>query len=297
MSNQHLISLQEDGLYLLDLNKTTSLKLKLPFTLPSETEPVCILHCRGMICLTLEGNNDLAVWSPGSKDFKKIPMVKPGQTGNLLGFGYDKVSNDYKIVTIIDHKTYVYAFKQSYWRESVPENSLDCKFKNRSGTVLDHCMYWIADRSRIENSPDENAILCFDFSKEEYHELNLPMCPKDNFGSWAGTLKGGLRVIEHYPCLDDTICVWRPDERLGDRITKWSADPWIDMRKTMKTIKSSFDVAYACIARNDEVFIVVKGDRGNREEDKVMVYDKTKDKFVQVSFGCSLKGFRCVTDY
>lgn len=90
MSSQqssHLISLHEDGLYLLELNKTTSLKLNVPFTLPARNEPVCILHCRGMVCLTLEGNNDLAIWNPASKYFRRIPMVEPGQTTNLIGLG------------------------------------------------------------------------------------------------------------------------------------------------------------------------------------------------------------------
>ncbi|CAN6829472.1 unnamed protein product [Brassica oleracea] len=39
MSNQQLsrlISLQQDDLYLLDLNKTTSVKINLPFTLPPD---------------------------------------------------------------------------------------------------------------------------------------------------------------------------------------------------------------------------------------------------------------------
>jgi len=140
MSNQqssHLISLHKDGLYRLNLNETTLLKLDLPFTLPAETEPVCILHCRGMMCLTLKENNDLAIWKPGSEEFKRIPMVIPGQTTNLLGFGYDRISNDYKIVTKIGFKTYIYAFKESCWRESVPDTSLHRKFIDRTGTVVD----------------------------------------------------------------------------------------------------------------------------------------------------------------
>lgn len=170
MSSQqssHLISLHEDGLYLLDLNKTTSLKLNVPFTLPARNEPVCILHCRGMMCLTLEGNNDLAIWNPASKYFRRIPMVEPGQTTNLIGFGYDRFSDDYKIVTIIARKTYIYAFKKYSWRESVPLTALECKLKYRTGTTVDHCMYWIADRSHIKNFRKESTILCFDFANEE----------------------------------------------------------------------------------------------------------------------------------
>ncbi|KAF8117409.1 hypothetical protein N665_0011s0125 [Sinapis alba] len=295
MSNQQpsqLISLQQDGLYILDLNKTTSLKLNVPFTLPPPTEPVCILHCRGIMCLTLEGNNDLAIWNPGSKEFTRIPMLKRGQTTHPLGFGYDQVSDDYKVVNIVDRFTFIYSFKDKSWRESVPQDTfLDCKFKNRTGTAEDNCMYWIADRSHIKNK--QNTIMCFDFVNEKYKELNLPMNSKQKFSSLLGVLRGDLYIIEHYPCLDNDICVWRQNSS-DKNIKKWHSNPWINMNKHIKEFKS-FEVVFACIARNDEVFIMVKNTRNGDE--KVMVYDKTQEKFIEVPFGSSLKGFRCMTDY
>ncbi|KAG2307553.1 hypothetical protein Bca52824_027301 [Brassica carinata] len=297
MSNQQpsqLISLQQDGLYLLDFNKTTSLKLNLPFTLPPPTEPVCILHCRGIMCLTLEGHNDLAIWNPSSKEFKRIMMFNSRQTTNPLGFGYDRFSDDYKIVTLIDLKTFIYTFKEKSWRESVPrDTSLDCKFKNRTGTVEDHCMYWIADRSHIKNPCKENTILCFDFVKEEYKELNLPITCKQKFSSWLGVLRGELYIIEHYPCINNDICVWR-QKSSDKKIKKWQSEPWINMTKHLKEFKN-FEVVFACIARNDDVFIVVKDTRNG--DGKVMVYNKAREKFIEVPFGSSLKGLRCMSDY
>ena len=297
MSNQQpsqLISLQQDGLYLLDFNKTTSLKLNLPFTLPPPTEPVCILHCRGIMCLTLEGHNDLAIWNPSSKEFKRIMMFNSRQTTNPLGFGYDRFSDDYKIVTIIDRKTFIYTFKEKSWRESVTrDTSLDCKFKNRTGTVEDHCMYWIADRSHIKNPCKENTILCFDFVNEEYKELNLPITCKQKFSSWLGVLRGELYIIEHYPCINNDICVWR-QKSSDKKIKKWQSEPWINMTKHLKEFKN-FEVVFACIARNDDVFIVVKDTRNG--DGKVMVYNKAREKFIEVPFGSSLKGFRCMSDY
>ncbi|KAG7585582.1 F-box associated domain type 1 [Arabidopsis thaliana x Arabidopsis arenosa] len=303
MSNQqssHLISLHKDGLYLLDLNETTLSKLDLPFTLPAKTEPACILHCRGMMCLTLKDNNDLAIWKPGSDEFKRIPMVIRGQTTNLLGFGYDRISDDYKIVTIIGFKTYIYAFKESCWRESVRETSLHCKFKNQTGTVVDHCMYWIADRSHTKNPRRKNTILCFDFVKEEYQELLSPMYAESKFSSWLGVLRGELCVIDHYPCLNNDICLWRP-QRKGKEIMHWNLDPWT-VNENVKAFNifnvkrfKKFDVGFACIARNEELFIVVKGN--GKGEDKFMVYDERQEEFTEVPIGGSLEGFRCMSIY
>ncbi|KAH0884884.1 hypothetical protein HID58_060980, partial [Brassica napus] len=184
MSNQQLsqlISLQQDDLYLLDLNKTTSVKLNLPFTLP------------------------------------------PDRTG----------------------------------LESVPrDTSLDCKFKNTTGTVEDHCMYWIADRSHINNPRTENTILCLILSTKSTK-------------NW--TFRGELYIIEHYPCINNNIC-----------IKKWHSNhPWIYMTKHLTEFKS-FEVVFACIARNNEVFIVVTYTRNGDE--KVMAYNKTREMFTKVPF-------------
>lgn len=293
MSNQQqsyqLISLHEDGLYLLDLNKTTSLKLDLPFTLPPQTEPVCILHCHGMMCLTLKDNNELAIWKPTSKNFKRVPMIKPGQTKNLLGFGYDRVSNDYKIVTIIDQKTYIFKFKECSWRESIPFSFKDCFFKDRTGTVLDHCMYWIADRSNKEKS-----ILCFDFVNEEYSNLKVPMMLSGlEFNSWLDVSKGQLCVINHYPSLEDNLCVCRREIRSGKKITRWDSDPWMNIAGNDE---EPADIRFACIARNYEVFVVVRS-RSKEEEDKVLVYNKEQNEFIKVPFSSRLKVLGCMSKF
>ncbi|XP_010474085.1 PREDICTED: putative F-box protein At3g16210 [Camelina sativa] len=216
--SSHLFSLHKDGSYLLDLNETTSLKLDLPFTLPAKTKPVCILHCRGMICLTLN-NSELAIWKIGSEKFMRIPMVERGQTTNLLGFGYDWLSDDYMIVMIISSKTYIFALKGGIWRESVPNTSLHCKFKDPTDTVVEHCMYWIADRSHNKNPPRKNTILCFDFSNEDYQELLFPMMyTESKLSSRLGVSRGELCIIDHYPCLDNDICLWRPTRSRDKRI-------------------------------------------------------------------------------
>ncbi|KAG7593699.1 F-box associated interaction domain, partial [Arabidopsis thaliana x Arabidopsis arenosa] len=268
MSNQQsssqLISLHKDGLYLFDLNKTTLLKLDLPFTLPPQTEPVCILQCHGMMCLTLKDNNELAIWKPTSKKFERVPMIKPGQTKNLLGFGYDRVSNDYKIVTIIDQKTYIFRFKEY------------CFFKDRTGTVLDHCMYWIADKSNKEKS-----ILCFDFVNEEYSNLKVPMMLSGlEFNSWLDVSRGQLCVINHYPSLEDNLCVCRREIRSGKKIARWDSDPWMNIAGNDE---EPADIRFACIARNYEVFVVVRS-RSKEEEDKVLVYNKEQKEFMEVPF-------------
>ncbi|CAA0262802.1 unnamed protein product [Arabidopsis thaliana] len=290
MSNKQssqLISLHKDGLYLLDLNETTSLKLNVPFTLPAQTEPVCILSCRGVICLTRKDNNELAIWKPTSTKFKRVPMIKRGQTQNLLGFGYDRVLDDYKIVTIIDKKTYIFTFKESSWRESKLIPSSDCFFKERTGTVVDNCMYWIANRFN-----KEKFILCFDFVNEEYSKLNVPMMLSGlEFNSWLDVSRGELCVINHYPSVDDNLCVCRREIRSGKKIARWDSDPWMNVAGNDD---EPVDIRFVCIAKKDEVFVVVRC-RSKEEEDNVFVYNKEQNEFIEVLFSSHLKVLGCMT--
>lgn len=63
------------------------------------------------------------------------------------------------------------------------------------------------------------------------------------------------------------------------------------MLKDLKKI----DVGFACIARNEELFIVVNGI--GKGEDKFMVYNERQEEFTEVPIGGSLEGFRCMSIY
>ncbi|XP_010549177.1 PREDICTED: putative F-box protein At3g16210 [Tarenaya hassleriana] len=297
------VSLDKDGLHLLDVQEKKSVKLGLPFALPDKTEPVCVLHCNGMLCLTLEysnsrftkkQDNSLVILNPATNRFKFIPVVKPGQRSDVFGFGYDKFSDDYKIVTIIEGRTYIFKFKSNCWEESKPVPSHDFVFKYRAGgTVVDNNMYWIAYRS----DKKENSILSFDFTKEEFQEQTLPINSRWKINSWLGVLRGEVCVIDHYPDLADDISVYAP-QRSGPKIVRWDSSVWVRTRKAL-SLRGPIKIAAACVTGGGELVITLTGYKGHdRYGDKMLVYEAKDEKFREIRFeNTSLRGVRCMCEY
>ncbi|WOH01702.1 hypothetical protein DCAR_0521087 [Daucus carota subsp. sativus] len=71
--------------------------------LPDALEVYSVVgSCNGIICLNCVVRNFLALWNPATRQCKEIygPFQEPFE--NNVGFGYDSVSNDYKIIKIVE---------------------------------------------------------------------------------------------------------------------------------------------------------------------------------------------------
>ncbi|KAL1199450.1 putative F-box protein [Cardamine amara subsp. amara] len=116
--------------------------LEFPLDQSMIDESTCVLHCDGPL-----KNHTLMVWNPSSKHFKIVPNPGIYQDSSILGFGYDPVYDDYKVVTFIDRldssTAHVFDFRTDSWRESVRIPIPDWHYRERRGTFLDQCLYWI----------------------------------------------------------------------------------------------------------------------------------------------------------
>ncbi|CAH8291835.1 unnamed protein product, partial [Eruca vesicaria subsp. sativa] len=134
------VSFYDNGFYLLDVEDKhpvieTTRKLDFPLEHQSMIdESTCVLHCDGTLCVTLK-NHTLLVWNPSSNRFKIVPNPGIYRDSNILGFGYDPVSNDYRIVTFIDQSdsstAQVFEFRTGSWRDSVRIPCPDWYYRER----------------------------------------------------------------------------------------------------------------------------------------------------------------------
>ncbi|XVF69622.1 hypothetical protein PTKIN_Ptkin11bG0096100 [Pterospermum kingtungense] len=143
--------------------------------------------CNGLLAL-FNSREDVGLWNPSTRKSIKIPVSEiefPDHydigTMVIYGFGYDPISDDYKLVRIAeflqdedDDTVYsevkVYSLKKNTWRriKNFPYYLL---YKRAYGIVANNAFHWVASKPQ----PDKSLIASFDLGSEEYGEAPLLM--------------------------------------------------------------------------------------------------------------------------
>ncbi|KAF8100270.1 hypothetical protein N665_0227s0004 [Sinapis alba] len=303
ISPARFVSFYDKGFYLLDMEGNNLViknphKLDFPLDQAMIDESTCVLHCHGTLCVTLN-NHTLIVWNPYSNHFKIVPNPGIILDSNIIGFGYDPVSNDYKLVTFIDQlgssTAQVFEFRTGSWVETVQVPYPDWHYRERVGTFLDQYIYWIAYRSNVDR-----FILCFNLSTYEYRKLALPVYNEGVTCSWLGVTSQKLCVIEYEPCEKEIRVSVMEKTESWNKIISFSMLDFIYVQDR----KCDYQVDFVSFTKNNDLFVTFTGyyddfetEAEEREKKKMFLY-RTGDKtFEQVRFCNSLAGFRFLGEY
>ncbi|XP_021754854.1 F-box/kelch-repeat protein At3g06240-like isoform X2 [Chenopodium quinoa] len=132
------------------------------------------------------------LWNPASREVKIVAFPHlpdqrtriPGGFGfDVVGFGFDPVSNDYKIVAIIPVKSdivllyMVYSLSTDFWKRVCQPSLLGINATVRC-PGMDACFngvhYWIANLLNNEYDPKIFRILSYNFSTEVFRFSDPP---------------------------------------------------------------------------------------------------------------------------
>ncbi|KAG6428291.1 hypothetical protein SASPL_112542 [Salvia splendens] len=205
--------------------------------------------CNGLVCLLID-KKEMILWNPSTGICKKLPdcgvEINVGDYYSYYtsGLGYDKSSDDYKVVGFFNNNrdlsevmVQVYSLKNDKWKRI--ENFKGRWSMDGTATFANGKLYWIANQgNELESGWD---ILSVDLETEEYEMLQVPSYVKSGYysssacsssacGSAVASGVGGL-VSEgslHVLCshLESTE-VWTMDVGGGDW-TKVATVPYID---------------------------------------------------------------------
>ncbi|PHU02795.1 hypothetical protein BC332_28046 [Capsicum chinense] len=98
----------------------------------------------GLICYNI--CHDLTLWNPSTRKFKQLPDLGLQMTSDFhIGFGYDRVHDDYKVVAIIRefrtnyYYAKIYSLKIDSWR------TMDdgARLYHHSGMLVNGNLHWI----------------------------------------------------------------------------------------------------------------------------------------------------------
>ncbi|XP_019186185.1 PREDICTED: F-box protein At3g07870-like [Ipomoea nil] len=164
--------------------------------------------CNGLLCLSDEDRRcgcNVILWNPSVRKSVCLPRANLrsscGNGKHSLGFGFDPVSEDYKVVRVVrmvDGGCCAEIFRLSthMWENISDSTIAKYNFLKPEQAYLDGMVYWLG---KIDDTK-ERKIVSFDLSKERFGEMDLPenMAWRGNFtGSnvSVGIYMGSLAVI------------------------------------------------------------------------------------------------------
>ncbi|KAL8095788.1 F-box protein CPR1-like [Apium graveolens] len=142
---------------------------------------VIVGSCNGLVCLwknDYKVDNDIYLWNPAIRKATRLP--KPPDHvpfpslligSALVGFGYDNVNDDYKVMTTVDSQIWgimvaVYSFKGNSWtRAETITNRY--RISGHFGRYANGSLYWLARK-------DSDIIFAYDLGVERHRELSFP---------------------------------------------------------------------------------------------------------------------------
>lgn len=178
----------------------------------------------GVFCLVGQ-SRDLALLNPATRQLKPLPelpevIVEPHLLflDNVLGFGLDLLSGDYKVISIwyfwnksnnaLDcHPiVFVYNLGSDSWRNLEDVGCFKSSYsacRSLCNTYLNGVYYWDMEFSNTNVA----AILAFDMTTEKFQEIQVPDCLKSKIGHL--TIHGDSIALLSYQLERADVCeVW-----------------------------------------------------------------------------------------
>lgn len=149
-------------------------------------------HCRGLVCVVVD-QYDVMLWNPSTRKSRRLPKLE--YQPSRYGFGYDELTNDFKVVAIFSC-TYpecgasIYCSKTDCW--TVVGNFPFQGLPHDDGIFTNGAINWIMRPPIGFNCPKSVTIVSLDLKTEMCREILPPECEKDNTWCTLGTFGKNL---------------------------------------------------------------------------------------------------------
>jgi len=219
--NRSLILRHNFNFYQIDdfSNLTTGVKLNLPFK-GSNNFITLFGSCNGLLCIS--SNVGIAFWNPNIRKHRIIPDLSvpiPGPQRSepnnvhagfcVHGFGFDPLSDDYKLLTIfcfveVHHFTSeshvrVFSLKTNSWK-GLPTMPYTLYYAQTMGVFVENSLHWLMTKKLDPLQP--RVIVAFNLTLEIFNEVPFPEIGEDvnseSFEIDVAVLEGCLCMIVNY---------------------------------------------------------------------------------------------------
>ncbi|GMI80284.1 CONSTITUTIVE EXPRESSER OF PR GENES 1, CONSTITUTIVE EXPRESSER OF PR GENES 30 [Hibiscus trionum] len=170
--------------------------------------------CNGLLAV-YHHETGIALWNPSTRTCHYLPKLTIGDVTerdyHILGFGYDKIGDDYKVVRMIasGKSVMIYSLKTDSWKRIK-----DCPYQipvceEQDGAYANGSLHWVGDER--DTYFGGRLIFGLDLWAESFHQVPEPDIHFRNFGyKNVGVLGGSLCVFREYTNRydEDHIILW-----------------------------------------------------------------------------------------
>ncbi|GMI79455.1 CONSTITUTIVE EXPRESSER OF PR GENES 1, CONSTITUTIVE EXPRESSER OF PR GENES 30 [Hibiscus trionum] len=142
--------------------------------------------CNGLICVLLYDMN-FVLWNPSIQKYISFPKPSITYVSSYkfgFGFGFDSRTNDYKVLVVgteDDESCFeLFSLNGNCWKRVDAVYPKYAFAGHRSLPFVNGAVHWLGYRER-NNDEYSHAILGFDFSVEDFFEMNFP----ESFSGWG----------------------------------------------------------------------------------------------------------------
>ncbi|KAI3497499.1 hypothetical protein L1887_40155 [Cichorium endivia] len=161
----------------------------------------CVGSCNGILCMFDCKEYSINLWNPSIRrkltlpDCPTSPCPQCSCGVRRVGFGFDPVTDDYKIVSLrqatTEEPSYVYSMKKGVWCEIASSTPLNSSYYMTSwGCFVNGALHWVI----FNKLSKSDYILTFNLSTDIFGIIALPLLEP----SWLcelTTIQGSLAVV------------------------------------------------------------------------------------------------------
>ncbi|CAL5344395.1 unnamed protein product [Camellia sinensis] len=169
--------------------------------------------CNGLICL-YNGEEDVCIWNPSTRKHRKLSVNNPYKSpffftsyqNIIYGFGYDFVTDDYKLMRttqfqgknwdLFESEVRVYSLKSNSWRR-IQDFPYYLWHSFQHGVFVGGALHWVVSRNYVSDSVNF-LVAAFDLTNEEYRLVPQPEFSDEDFYICVGELDGCLCIFCNY---------------------------------------------------------------------------------------------------
>ncbi|XP_059645936.1 F-box protein CPR1-like [Cornus florida] len=212
-NTNHSFIFRIENLYSIDLDSLDhAVRLDNPIKNEEETELVVSLD--GLVILCNPFYNEVILWNPSTRKHRKLPVSQvefpsgcPFINFTALGLGYDSVSDDYKLVRMVQFvgkdddsfhsEVKVYSLKSNTWRR-VRDFPYHLLHRVLPGITINGALHWVVTpKPKLDTA---SLIASFDLGVEEYRLVPKPEClDEDIVPLFVVALGDCLCIVCKYP--------------------------------------------------------------------------------------------------